>query len=192
MIPLLMAALLQAAPAAPSPAATAATDVARMAALYDEICLRTFPDDAALDRLMAAKKATPLSASDVRIILRDDPGRGWLLHDGAETFTVTLELPPFHACSVRAAHSSAGPTDLAPYQRVVASYAARTGGFSTQPPMELDQSGIHIHGEMQTRALPNGDHDNLIVVDQRITDPSQLAAGTTSTPLRFVHQIAPR
>ncbi|MBI0474524.1 hypothetical protein D9601_03995 [Sphingomonas sp. MA1305] len=189
MIPLLMGALLQIPPAAPSPAAT---DVARMATLYDEICLHTFPDDAALDRLMSAKKATPLSASDVRIILRDDPGRGWLLRDGGERFTVTLELPPFHACSLRAAHPSAGPTDLTAYQRVAASYVARTGGFSAQPPIELDQGGIHIHGEIQTRALPNGDSDNLIVVDQRIADPSQLAAGTTATPLRFVHQIAPR
>src|SRR3982750_1311059 len=48
-------------------------------ALYDEICLRAFPDDAATAAAAARHDATPLSSSDIRRFLRDDPGIGWQL-----------------------------------------------------------------------------------------------------------------
>jgi hypothetical protein len=72
----------------------------RMAALYDEVCLKAFPDDAAVDRLMAEKGAAPLTPEQAQITLRGDPGRGWLLKDGERNIQIMLELPPFHACSV--------------------------------------------------------------------------------------------
>lgn len=190
-MPILLAAaaLAQAAPAPPQSApAPGPVDVARMAALYDEACLQTFPIDGQLDALMAKKGATPMPADQVRVSLKEDPGRGWRLRDADQTFVVLLELPPYHACSVRASQDSTAPIDLAPYRAVVDRFVATHRGFAAQPPMDITRGGIRVHGEMQFRPLPNG-AENLLVIDQQIVDPKLLEPGTTSTPLRFVHQI---
>ena len=192
-MPILLAAaaLAQATPVPPptAPAAPAPVDVARMAALYDEACLQTFPIDGQLDALMMKKGATPMPADQVRISLKEDPGRGWRVRDGDQTFVVLLELPPYHACSVRASQNSTGSSvDLAPYRAVVDRFVATHRDFAAQPPMDMTRGGIRIHGEMQSRPLPNG-AENLLVINQQIVDPKLLEPGTTSTPLRFVHQI---
>ena len=75
--------------------------VRRITALYDEACLQAFPNDDQIDALMARKGATPLTPDEVKVTLRDDPGRGWRLKDGERNVLIFLETPPFHACSVR-------------------------------------------------------------------------------------------
>ena len=170
--------------------APAATDVAHMAALYAEVCLNTFPIDAELDALMVRKGATPLAADELKISLGNDPGRGWTVPDGDQTFTVMLELPPYHACSVRASRPTSGTLDLAPYRAVIAPFVTSHRGFASQPALDANRGGVHIHAEVQQRSLPAGGGETLIVVDQQVVDAAQLAPGTTATPLRFVHQIA--
>ncbi|MES1202570.1 MAG: hypothetical protein ABUS57_14100, partial [Pseudomonadota bacterium] len=61
------------------PQTSAAPDaqLAEMLSLYEEICLRNFPDDAAVETAMSARHATTLSPREVRIYLHDDPGEGW-------------------------------------------------------------------------------------------------------------------
>jgi hypothetical protein len=169
--------------------APAATDVAHMAALYEEACLKTFPIDTELDALMARKGATPLAADELRISLGADPGRGWTVSDGDQTFTVLLELPPYHACSVRASRPNSGKLDLAPYDAVVETFVASHRGFVSQPAKDADRGGIHMHAQVQHRPLPAGGGELLMAIDQQVTDVDKLAAGTTATPLRFVHQI---
>lgn len=168
--------------------APAATDLTRMAVLYDETCLRSFPNDDALGALMAKRGATPLSAAEVQVTLRDDPGRGWRLTDGGRPYLVFLELPPFHACSVRSGVGGGTP-DLAPYRAVVAAFKAKNLGFTAQQPADLDQGDIHIHAESEYRQLPGGTGEQLIVVAQHITDPDRRAKGEDGTELRFVRQI---
>ena len=51
--------------------------LARMTALYDEVCVRTFPIDSAVDQLMAGKQATALTPEQVAIHLKSNPGHGW-------------------------------------------------------------------------------------------------------------------
>lgn len=181
------------APVAPPTAAARPTDaqtVARMAAMYDEACLRAFPSDTALGALMAQERAAPLSEADVRVSLRDDPGRGWLANVDGSEMIVLLELPPYHACSVRALTGGPGAdTDLGPYRAAVAAYKATHKGFSTQPAMDMTQGGIRIHGEVEAREQPHGGGELLMLIDQQVVDRSQLTPGTTGTPLRFVHQI---
>lgn len=178
MLTLLAAALAD--PPAPVPA--------RMAALYDEACLRTFPIDAQVDALLASKGATPLTPEEVKVTLRDDPGRGWRVEDGGTTVLVFLELPPFHACSVRAGIGGTVP-DLAPYRAATDAYKASHAGFRPEKPMDADMGPVHIHAEQELRPLPGGGQESLLVIDQHITDAERRAKGETGTMLRFVHQI---
>ncbi|MDB5693166.1 MAG: hypothetical protein JWO81_2229, partial [Alphaproteobacteria bacterium] len=61
----------------PVPAPDAAAQLAEMVALFDEICLKAFPDDAAVARAMAERHATAMIPADVRVYLHEDPGVGW-------------------------------------------------------------------------------------------------------------------
>lgn len=177
---MLAALLLQAAP----PAA----DLQRMAALYDEICLQTFPIDGQLDALMAKKGAQPMTPEQVKVTLRDDPGRGWWLTDNGRTYAVMLELPPFHACSVRT-KLPAGSLDLSAYKVVAKRFTTTHAGFTTQPPMDADQGDLRLHGDSEYRTLPGGGGEHLMVIDQHVHDPQRRAAGETGQSLRFVHQL---
>lgn len=161
--------------------------VGRMATLYDEVCLQTFPIDEQVDALMARKGATPMPAADVKVSLRDDPGRGWYVKDADRTITVLLELPPFHACSVRG--GPPGPHDLSAYRRVTDAFKASHRGFAPQPAMDATIKGIRMHADLDARPLPGGSGEILMVIDQTIVDPKALTPGETATPLRFVHQI---
>jgi hypothetical protein len=78
--------------------AAADPQLARMVALYDEICLQAFPDDKAVESIMAARSQREFSPAEVKVTMRDDPARGWEMEKGV---SVWLEFPPFHACSVR-------------------------------------------------------------------------------------------
>ena len=162
--------------------------LARMVALYDEICLQSFPIDAAVDALMAKKDARPLTADEVKVTLRDDPGRGWAIKDGERTITVFIELPPYHACSVRRG-TDAGFADLGAYRTVADPFEAAHRGFAPMAPMEGDLGDIHVHAIGEQRTLPGGGAESLFVFDQHITDPAKRNAGQTGVEVRFVHQI---
>ena len=181
-----MLALLALATAA---ATTAEADdrIAKMAALYDEICLKAFPDDAAVIALAGAKAAREYTVEEVRVTMRDDPARGWLLPDG--TTTIWLEFPPFHACSVRWTMPELG--DPAPYAAVIERYKKSTDGFQSMRPIDADQGPIHIRAVGETRPLPEGGAETLFIIQQHITDPKRRAAGETGLSVRFVHQFAP-
>ena len=163
--------------------------LARMVSLYDRLCLRAFPDDAAVDRVMAAEGATALTPAQVKVTLVDDPGRGWVVPDGDHHLQVMLELPPFHACSVRRGMGTAS-VDLAPYRVVADAYASAHGPLPTAPGLDRDTGGLHIHAVQSARMLPDGGSDSLMVFEQTVTDPARRAAGETGTELRLVHQMA--
>jgi hypothetical protein len=182
---LLAAALLAQAAAQPAPARTMPDE---LAALYDEVCLRTFPYDAAVDELMKRKAAAPLSPAEVKATLRNDPGRGWRLPgpDG-RSIAILIELPPYHACSVRAGIGTA-PPDLAAYRRAIDAFKESRPGFVVQKPADMTVEKIRIRAIQEVRPLPGG-HESLLVITQQLTDPDRIAKGEGGTELRFVHQI---
>lgn len=159
--------------------------LSRMTALYEQICLKAFPDDRAIEALMAARNARELSAEDVKVTMRGDPARGWDLHDGA---TLWIEFPPFHACSIRWNTTQIG--DLHAYRAVAEAYENGLGGFKPMRPFDADRDDIHIHAVGEQR-MQNGTAVSLFVFDQHIVDPKRRAAGETGVELRFVHQFAP-
>jgi len=162
--------------------------LARMVTLYDEICLRTFPDDAAIDALMKAKGATPMTPEEVKVTLNEDPGRGWFLPDGDRNIQVTVEMPPYHACVVRRMTPS-GFSDLSPYQAVVEPFRKSNPGFGPAGDFDRDIGDIHIHATGEIRPLPDGRSETLYIFDQHMTDAARRAEGETGVQVRFVHQI---
>jgi len=161
--------------------------LSRMTALYNEICLKAFPDDKAVEARMVARNARELTPDIVKITMRDDPARGWDLADGGAT--LWIEYPPFHACSIRWNTPHIG--DLQGYQVISKIYESLVGGFSPIRPMDADQDQIHIHAVGEQRMLPDKSSESLFVIDQQITDVKRREAGETGVVLRFVHQFSP-
>lgn len=169
-------------PSAPDPVVT------RMVALYDEVCLKAFPDDAAVEALMAAKGAEPLTPEDVRVTLRDDPGRGWRLADGDRNIQVMLELPPYHTCSVRRSTAS-GFGDLTAYRAAAETFKSTRRGFAPIDEQSADIDAYHVHMSGELRDLADGGAETLYLFDQVYRDPARQAASGALVDIRFVHQI---
>lgn len=157
-----------------------------MIALYDEICLRAFPDDEAAGRAAAAHGGTAMSEAQVRRLLHDDPGIGWRVNGRTGLFEVTIERsPPYHACAVRTMTQN-GFADLGPYQALADSYE-QGRGFVRISPMDRDVEELHIAGGGEQRAGPGGTGESLLVI---MTSGSQAlrARGLTAIEVRFAHQ----
>ncbi len=163
-----------------------AARLARAVDLYETACLRTFPDDQALDALMTARGARPLSDADVKVTLRDDPGRAWQVGEGAERLLVFLELPPYHACSVRFTMPDA-QYDLGGYRDVERRYIGNAR-FTDVAPLEGDHGDLRLRLIGKRRSVAGGT-ETLMIVDQHITDIARRKAGETGVSLRFVRQI---
>jgi len=157
-----------------------------MIALYDEICLRAFPDDSAAAAAAARHDATPLSQSEVRRFLHDDPGFGWQLRGRTGRFDVTIEQsPPYHACAVRTMTAN-GFADLGPYQSLATVYE-RGRGFQRITPLDREIRDLHVIGGGEQRVGPGNSSESLLVA---ITSASEAfrARGQTAIEVRFTHQ----
>jgi len=170
---------------------TNATDfdqrLTRMATLYEQVCLKTFPDDKAVAALMTARNARELTPGEVKVTMNNDPARGWELNDGGAT--LWIEFPPYHACSVRWNAPRIG--DLSAYRAIADKYESATGGYFPIQPYDGDTGDIHIHATGEQRKLPTKGAESLFIFDQHITDPKRREAGETGVVMRFVHQFAP-
>jgi len=159
--------------------------LSRMTAIYEKVCLSAFPDDNAVEALMKTQDARELSPAEVKVTMNADPARGWELVDGKAT--VWLELPPFHACSVR--WNTQSIDDLGIYRTVADAYESAKGGFKPMKTFDSDHGDIHVHAVGEQRTLPSQAVESLFVIDQHITDARRRDAGETGVVLRFVHQI---
>ena len=188
---ILAAAMLAAMPAAaaaqyetpvnpPDPAA----QLAEMIDIYDSVCLRAFPDDAAAARALAARGGAAMSAEQVRRLLHDDPGRGWTLTGRTARFEITIEAPPYHACGVRTMTAAAFP-DMAPY-RAVANRFEAGGGYQRFGPMSREVGDLSVSGGGERRE--GGTLESLMVVLTTPNDKTRDAAHS-AVEVRFVHQI---
>lgn len=162
--------------------------LSQMTALYEQVCLKAFPDDKAVAALMAKRGARELTPDEVKVTMRDDPARGWnVAQDGSAS--VWLEFPPFHSCSVRWNAPEIG--ELHDYRAIADTYESARGGFHPIDPLDGDQGDIHIHAVGEQRILSDRTAESLFIFDQHISDPKRRAAGETGVVLRFVHQFAP-
>ena len=137
---------------------------------------------------MVAHGAKALTPDEVKVTLVDDPGRGWVMDDGGHSIQIMLELPPFHACSVRRWITEL-PDAMPAYRAVADRFEADHRGFSRMAPFEREADALHIHAVGEQRGLPGGGAESLFVFDQHVTDPARRAKGETTVNLRFVHQL---
>jgi hypothetical protein len=176
---------------AAAPAVQAAADdgvLSRMTALYDEVCLKSFPNEDAVAAAMTAKGAVALKPDEVRIYLKDDPGRGWSLADGPDKFVVTVEAPPYHACAVRR-RTPSGFSDLATYYAVAGPYEKAAGGYRKIKPMDMKIGDIASHATGEQKVASDGGAESLFVFFNTPDDPKDRARGFTAVEVRFVHQL---
>jgi hypothetical protein len=171
-------------------AATSSADndqlTSRMAILYDQICLKAFPDDKVVVAIMEERKAHELTAEQVKVTMGKDPARGWELTE--ENATVWLEFPPFHACSIRWMAPQLGSFES--YKVIISKYKKTHSGFRPTAAFDEDLGDIHVHSIGEDRTLPDGSAESLFIFDQHINNPARRAAGETRVSLRFVHQLA--
>ena len=169
----------------PDPAPDPAAQLAEMLTIYDEICLRTFPDDAAVARALDARGATPMSEAEVRSILHEDPGRGWRIAGRTGLFRLTVEAPPYHACGVRT-NTVAGFPSMQPYQDLIARYGkGRT--FNKIGPISREVEGAQSGGAGDT-AMKGSLAEGLLVFTVQPLPANRAMAGD-AIQVRFVHQL---
>jgi hypothetical protein len=155
-------------------------------ALYDEICLRAFPDDSAAAAAAARHDGMPLSRRDIQRFLHDDPGIGWQVRGRTGRFDVTIEQsPPYHACAVRTMTAN-GFADLGPYQALATRYE-QSGRFERIAPMDFDAADFHVTGGGERLVGPGQRTESLLIIMTRAPDAAR-AHGQTAIEVRFAHQ----
>ena len=155
-------------------------------ALYDEICLRAFPDDGATERAAVGHGGRPLSAADVRRFLHDDPGIGWSVQGRTGRFDVTIEQSPnYHTCAVRTMTAN-GFADLGPYQALAARFE-QGRGFQRMQPADMDMGPLHVSGGGEQRTDRDGSAEALLIFLTRVSEAHR-RRGDTAIEVRFAHQ----
>jgi hypothetical protein len=193
-----LAGLTQAAPAASSAAAPDGPAADReQARIWSDICLARFPDDAKIDAYAAAKGATPMTPEELATYLREEPGRGWTLRTKLSLYAITVERPPYVACSVRRM-TPGGLAGDNPMTGLIGDYISAHNGTVLNLPARQSKTpaGADITawpiGMADAAGRPSDMFSTLLTnYHGRVPDPWQpYAAGGDGVEVRFVHQIA--
>jgi hypothetical protein len=172
---------------APSPNISDTDRLNEMAALYDDLCLKTFPDDDAFSETMKQRNATPMTEQEVKDYLRDDYGVGWNLAGKTGTFRISIEAPAFHACVIRTT-TIGGLSNLARYKEIFEREESAWVGRQDIPPQSYVREGTETVAEGQARRREDGKIETLMVGTTKVIDPI-LSTNLKGIEVRFVHQI---
>ena len=173
--------------ARPDPAPDAAAQLAEMTELYERVCLQVFPDDKAVDAEMTRRGGVRLSEAGVRYFLHADPGVGWHLKGRNGDFDITIEAPPYHACSVRA-RTTAGFKDWSPYRSAVDRFE-KSGSFKTMKPQSFTADDVTTVAHGESKQLSDGGREAFLVLSA--TPVARIRKqGKDAVEVRFVHQLA--
>ena len=74
---------------------------ASLTQLFTSLCLKAFPDAAAVDAALKLHSLAPLTAEQARPYLSEGAGRGWLVRTSDALFAVTVQEAPNPTCAVR-------------------------------------------------------------------------------------------
>ncbi len=189
MIASMLLLAMQIAPPAPSMPTPAPTGRLRgLVSTFDMICTRVFPDDARIATAMIRVPGMrPLTSEQIRTLLKDDPGRGWIVDQGGATIMITLEFPPIHSCAVRMPRTD-GAIDEAMWRTVIDAAEARAGGgFKQMPQQSFVIGGMRSTVMGDQKLNPDGSAEAFYLFRTAPVDPVQ--AGPYGVELRLVHQI---
>ncbi len=162
---------------------------ANLATLFTEFCVKAFPDGAALEARMRDRGAIAMTPEQVKGILHDDPGRGWIVRLEGHGFLVTEEAPPFHACSVRVNTPAGVPNG--PLSRIVGDLAGESGRRVSSPQVlnRNDNPLMQISAALVTLSPPpaGADAETFMAFVTTYRDKTSNAVVTVEN--RFVRQI---
>jgi hypothetical protein len=161
--------------------------LAEMVALYDELCFQRFPDDAAVARQLETHQAVALTSDELRQYLHDDAGQGWRFTGRMADYVVTIENPPYHACTVRTMTPS-GFADMSAYRSFADRYEAGRG-FTAVAPLDRVNGPIHSRLEGDYAMTPDGRNVETLIVAVDSPDETIRAKGQTAVSVRFVRQF---
>src|SRR5262249_14206644 len=135
---------------------------AEMVTLFDEVCLKAFPNDAAVAQHLQARHAQQLTPTEVTIYLHEDPGAGWRLAGATAPFVITLEQPPFHTCAIRTLTAQGGFPSLQPYIDLATRYEAGRSA-SRQAPVTMNIGNVRTQAMQEDFRAADGGHETLMV-----------------------------
>jgi hypothetical protein len=105
------------------------TDITELINLYDELCIKDFPDDNLVAAFLSSYAARPMTTAEVQRYLHSDPGAGWYIRTSTALYGVTIEQPPFHTCAIRRMTPEGGiPEQIGKVAAAVREYAASISG----------------------------------------------------------------
>jgi hypothetical protein len=166
-----------------------AAQLAEMLHLYEDLCLTAFPKDGTIFQKVVALKGTkPVTGTALDEIFHGDPGLAWIYQGKNGRFTIAVEAPPFHACTIRA--TAAGFGETRNYRAVAERYEKNAGGFHDIDLVDRVNGDIRTVLAGERKDKPDGSTDALLIL---VTTPASDAlrqAGYTGVDVRLVHQIA--
>lgn len=125
-----------------------------MAELYQRVCLKAFPNRAAVAATLAASQAKKLDAAAAAAALQGDPGSGWQVTTAVAAYQITIEDPPFNSCAVTRM-TAEGLATAMPYIVAVQDYARSKSLLmgEAEPLQQRTAEGADV----QVMASPLGD-----------------------------------
>jgi hypothetical protein len=122
---------------------------------FNQICLKRFPDAAAVEDFAARNRLEPVSEQEMREMLGTDLGIGWHQDGPPGPYTVTIELPPYHTCAIRKRFSDL-PEVRARFKALLQSWTKTKRGASLKgdPTQTANVSGIDSRVDVFEVAIP--------------------------------------
>jgi hypothetical protein len=177
---------------AASPASAVPPVSAEFVRLFSAYCLKSFPDDAALEGQAARDRLKPLSAEQAKILLRGKPGLGWLISAADGDYEAVLQRPPFHTCTIQ--YRSGEAQDGAPLAAAAKAFV-EAGGHKLLPPVSSSRplaDGSTSHALVLQETDGSGLSINSAYMFITISHPGGLTANGVFTrgfyEMRFVRQ----
>ena len=135
-----------------------------------------------------------MKPEEVKALLHDDPGRGWMLRTSA-LHGITIEYPPFSTCAVRRM-TPVGVSGVLHYIAAVGSYVTAKGAKLVNAPVQKRQQNgmdISLYGQalVDASGQPQENFMGLLTnYHGRVPELWRPDAGTgVGVEVRFVHQI---
>ena len=153
---------------------------------YRDLCLVRFPDMAAVRKAAESRRLKPMAKQDVDKTPHADRATGWWMDGVGESYTLTVEAPPYPTCVLRKVYKQV--PSLAPfYQSIIGHWASdhNLGGLRQLPPIIETVEGHQVITRSMAVLGPDGTPSQTFI---GIVTP--LADGTTE--LRLMHEIPER
>ncbi len=118
---------------------------AALTQLFTTLCVKAFPDAAALEAALKPHSVSELTPEQARPYLPDGSGKGWLVRTSDALFAVTVEQEPNQTCTVRQMTPD-GVRDIAGLTAAIRAHVVAMKGkiVAVAPQTATDDSGPEV------------------------------------------------